>query len=218
MSSDMPQLDGIAAALGGGWRHNRVIQSGYCHYLTNGNQKIQIMYVSGSSKQKVNMSLVFAPYIAQQRDHNCSIGISINRSSKAIAADIKRRLLPGYAEHLQQAIEARKADQDKKEMDRFIIETFRKIIPLQTTGRDHYFGDSYSDLPKGTITQNYHRGDEISLNIHNLTPEQACKILAIIQPDIIKAEQKRQERKQREQERRAEILRKRKELHKEKTA
>lgn len=195
MSSEMPQLDAIAAAMGKGWVHNKVQQTGYCHYLTNGQQKIQFMYVSNSGRKKVSASVCF-PYHTAKNSHYCKIGLSINRHPRALAADIKRRLLPGYAENLQACIDEHHANKNKREMDHFIIETFKKIIPMQYQhGSGHYFGDSYGNLAKGWLKQNLHRGDEITLELHCLNPEQVCQILALIKPDIMKGLEAKEERK-----------------------
>ncbi|MGD1336134.1 hypothetical protein ACP6H1_27450 [Vibrio harveyi] len=192
---EIPELDAIASAMGNGWVHNKVQQTGFCHYLTNGKQCIQVMYESGSNNRRVSMSLCFAPYQAVSRDHHNKITVSLNRTPKALAADIKRRLLPGYAEHLQQAIDEHNERENKKAMDRFIIESFQKIVPLQHYSQNQgwHFGDSWQGL-QGWVKQNYHRGDEITLELYRLTPEQTIRILALIQDDVLKGEEAKQKR------------------------
>ncbi len=183
---EMPQLEAIAAAMGDGWRHNKVIQTGYCHYLTNGKQKILFRYQSGSSRNKVTASVCFPNNRPAKPSHHNSIGVSINRPPKTLAADIKRRLLVDYAENLQAAIDTQKEYADKKAMDEMIINSFSKLVPLSYYSHcnGHHFGDSHSDYPQGWIKQNYHKGDQISLELHNLNPEQVCKILALLKPDL----------------------------------
>lgn len=183
---DMPQLATIAAAMGDGWRHNKVMQSGFTHYLTNGKQKIAVRYQSGTHHNKVTASVCFPNNRPAHSSHYLSIGVSINRPPKSIAADIKRRLLVGYIENLQAAISAQKEYANKKAMDALIIESFNKLVPLTHYSHcnGHHFGDSHSDYPQGWIKQNYHKGDRLSLELHNLTPEQVCQILALLKPDL----------------------------------
>ncbi len=183
---EMPQLDAIAAAMGDGWRHNKIMQTGYSHYLTNGKQKIAFRYQYGANSHKVTVSVCFPNNRPANHSHHNSIGVSINRPPKTLAADIKRRLLVDYAKNLQAAIDKQKEYDDKKTMDEMIINSFRKLVPLSYHSHcnGHHFGDSHSDYPQGWIKQNYSKGDQISLELHNLNPEQVCKILALLQPDL----------------------------------
>ncbi|WP_045406725.1 hypothetical protein [Vibrio jasicida] len=193
----IPELDAIAAAMGEGWVHNKVQQTGYCHYLTKGKQCIQVMRESGSNNKRVSLSTCFSPYHPVNRDHYNKITVSLDRSPKALAADIKRRLLPGYAEHLQQAIDKHNESRQKKEMDKFIIDSFKKIVPLEHYSNNNgwHFGDSWGGV-QGWIKQNYHRGDEISLELNRLSPEMTIKILALLRDEILQGEQRKQEREQ----------------------
>ncbi|MFM2625703.1 hypothetical protein [Vibrio owensii] len=187
------ELGAIAAAMGNGWVHNKVQQRGYCHYLTNGNQCIQVMYERGSNHKRVSMSLCFEPYHPVSADHRNKITVSLNRSPRALAADIKRRLLPNYAENLQQAIDEHNERENKKALGEFIIESFKRITPLEYYPhcRKYQFGCSRG--VSGWLEQRYSDKERIDLELQNLTPEQTVKVLALLRDDMDKAAQEQKQ-------------------------
>ncbi len=106
-----------------------------------------------------------------------SIGVSVNRPPKDIAADITRRLLPRYFQAFENSLQRHKAEQAKEQMLEHIIRAFCKVTGGRKgyggrSGRAVYFEDGEADF----------WGDRrIDLNLHDLNPEQAIKIAAYSQ-------------------------------------
>ncbi len=187
-------LKEIAIFLGDNWQYNEIISS---------NEKYSGHYLSNRNGLLINVKNVYGEKLPQWRlqyqnpqykNHNqyinfFSIGSSLDKQKKAIAKDIKNRLLVKQNE----ALEKRKAlfdeaakKEKQKEQEQYIIDSLSKVLNLNPT-YNHRYDSSYrieenNGARIATLDKWSNKGDCFSLTIDKLNAEQIIKIMQIANP------------------------------------
>ena len=115
----------------------------------------------------------------------CSIGVSINRQPKAIAADIERRLLPSYLKAFDVARKRFLENQQKAGLLDAIAQSFLKISKGSIISHQSCDTQKNIRFDHGTATL-YGHSEEISMDLRRLNIEQAIQIAALLQTDKAK--------------------------------
>jgi hypothetical protein len=165
----------VALYLGPPWRFKHRYQSDW-RFEVIGERGQKLIFL----KDKDRFRILGAPPKGA-RHYHCAgynpIGVNARRPPKDIAADITRRLLPGYFKAFENSLQRHKAEQAKEQTLEHIIRAFCKVTGGRKgyggrSGRAVYFEDGEADF----------WGDKrIDLKLRDLTPEQAIKIAAYSQ-------------------------------------
>ncbi len=165
----------VALYLGPPWKYNTLEKSDW-RFEVIGERGQKLIFRQDKDRFKV-----FGASPKGVQHHHCggfkSIGVNAKRPPKDIAADITRRLLPGYFKAFENALERHKAEQAKEQTLDYIERAFCKVTGGRKgyggrSGRAVYFDDGEADF----------WGDQrIDLKLRDLNPEQAIKIAAYFQ-------------------------------------
>ncbi|MAE51586.1 MAG: hypothetical protein CMH27_07230 [Micavibrio sp.] len=109
--------------------------------------------------------------------HYKTIGVSIERPARDIAADIKRRLLPHYMDAYEKALVHYREQREQENHLNLVAQALIKV----TGGRSASYDKSYARTVYFTDGQAeiYSSGD-VSLELRKLSPELAIKIASMI--------------------------------------
>ena len=106
-----------------------------------------------------------------------TIGVSIARPAKDIAADIKRRLLPHYLEAFEEAIARYQEEQAKEDNLNYIAASLQKV----TGGRIADHGRSSRTVFFDNGAAEIWSTDEIEMTFHRLIPEEAIRLVGFLE-------------------------------------
>ncbi len=128
------------------------------------------------------------------------ISVSHKREAAHIAADLQRRLIPGYVElHAQAKAAITKHDSALRWCDH-IQGLFTNLLKGQPpyngrtqqrreTRRRICFGDYKALSGSGEVILSHYNGGNVDINIGNLTPDLAIKLMHFYQNEIVNHEQ-----------------------------
>ena len=178
MTSTLAIVQQVALYLGKPWKFSHLGEpSDWRYEITDGTGHVLNFHVNSyQHKGKLRVSGNFprsrtAPYRTDYK----TIGISISRPPRDIAADITRRLIPQYLAAYDRAEEAYKEQHQKAENIKLIAEAIIRV----TGGRVHTNGHStrtvYFDHGEAEIWS----GGDITLRLSSLSPDMAIKLAAL---------------------------------------
>jgi hypothetical protein len=182
-------LTAIAAHLGAPWKFNKLKQgSSWQRELIDGQGRTLLFISDPRFPNKFEIAgIMDSGFAFKSNGSRLSIKVSVRRTAKALANDIKRRLLPEYFEIFSGAREY--ALVRKKEIERF--DDFTHAFMTATGGKkdDNRWNDAcrivrleYPNNPDKfhTIAQLHRYDDKIAMRLSKLTFEQAVKIANIL--------------------------------------
>ena len=126
------------------------------------------------------------------------ISVSHKREAAHIAADIQRRLIPGYAELYKQAKAEIKEHENKITWCDHIEGLFSHLLrgkPPRHTGhrretrRRISFGSYKATHGSGEVNLSAYDGGRVDVNISNIKPDLAIKLMHFYQNEIVNHEQ-----------------------------
>ncbi len=172
-------IEQIALYLGAPWKVNRTGEpSSWRAEIIDGTGRALVFWLD-TNKAKFNIGGAFPRNIAvAYRDDHKTIGVSVTRPPKDIAADISRRLLPHYLEAFDKAKIRFQEQQEKEQAIDLIAESLVKvsgghISQHSSQGqRTVYFTKGQAEI--------YGHSQEVTLTLHSLSVELAIKIAALV--------------------------------------
>ena len=104
------------------------------------------------------------------------IGLSINRPAKDLAADIMRRLIPHYLQSYEAAASRYTAEKAQQERLTLIAQSFMRVSEGRIADHSRAARTVYFENGKAELWSS----EDITLELHKLTIEQAIKIVALL--------------------------------------
>ncbi|MCP4080551.1 MAG: hypothetical protein GY743_09905 [Planctomycetaceae bacterium] len=176
MSCNLAIIEQVALYLGRPWKVNHLReQSNWRYEIIDGQGRGLFFRVEG---QKFRVSGSFSNGRTQSYSSDYkTIGVSIARNPKDIAADISRRLLPHYFRAWQIATERYQDTRAKKDRQELILRALCKVGQGKVSAHCEnpkrvYFENAQAELHLGS--------DEVRLKLDRLTPEKAIQILGLL--------------------------------------
>lgn len=170
------QIKKIAVSLGDGWRYDEINSTNIWKYLIQGSNKKISFYM----KTRHNRHYSVSASLRNGRVNHNTIGLSLERSHVRLALDIKRRLLVGFDEFILKCQEEIKVDNLKEEKKTILINLIKRVIKCQKYSWNDKYHFSAKDGTYGTIELKL-KDEAFNIELNNITPEKAIKILAIIE-------------------------------------
>ncbi|WP_299496481.1 hypothetical protein [uncultured Shewanella sp.] len=177
----------VCTHLKGHWFYNDIktrefIKNGQngCAWLDN-HKGIFIRLSSAYRKELPQLSLCFEQLNYRHLYVFHSIGCSFKKSPKAIASDIKNRLLSHYDDALNKRNSMRNEHQKNlasNVLRKNIIHSISQIMPLEN--RYHGRGNEYEIRNVGNLEHRLNDDEKFSLSIRTLNAEQLIKIYQIM--------------------------------------
>ena len=173
-------IEQIALYLGRPWKFNTLEQESCWQRQIIDGQGRGLIISKEYNQPKFKISGRFDRQVTDpnQRDF-CSIGVSINRQPKAIAADIQRRLLPRYLTAFDIARNRFLENQRKAELLDAIAQSFLKISKGSIISHQSCDTQKNIRFDHGMVTL-YGHSEEISMDLKRLNIEQAIQIAALL--------------------------------------
>ncbi|MQS17481.1 hypothetical protein F7Q99_36180 [Streptomyces kaniharaensis] len=123
-------------------------------------------------------------------DSKDEITVASNRPAPAVAAEIRRRLLPGHRATMRQALADRAQEERYARARQAAMARLRQALPaLEPYGHDQdgssgsfYAGQAIGRFPahaSGTVRINHH-GGSVQLDLHSVPLERAVRILSVL--------------------------------------
>jgi len=171
----LSQVEQVALYLGKPWKFNRLCESSSWRFeIIDGNGRGLYFRIDGN---KFSVSGIF-PRGKTMPCHNDykTIGLSISRPARDIAADIQRRLIPCYLEAYEKALKQYQNAQAKEERLDLIAQTIIKVMGGRLghhsrTARTIYFENGEAEIWSS---------EEITLKLRNLSIDQAIQAATAI--------------------------------------
>lgn len=173
------QIKKIAVSLGDGWRYDEINSTNIWKYLIQGSNKKISFYMKNRHNRHYSVSASLRNGRVNQKNHN-TIGLSLERSHVRLALDIKRRLLVGFDEFILKCQEEIKFDDLKEERKSILMSLIKRVIKCQKYSWNDKYHFSSKDASYGTIELKF-KDEAFNIELNNITPEKAIKILAIIE-------------------------------------
>jgi len=176
-------IEQIALYLGRPWKLNTLDQAScWQRYIIDG-QGRGLILSKEYNKPKFKISGRFDKTITDplHRDF-CSIGVSINRTAKAIASDIQRRLLPQYLPAFDTARQRYLENQKKAELLNAMTHSLIKISKGSVISHQSCDTQKTIRFEDGTATL-YGYSEEVTLELGRLSMAQAIQIVAFLVND-----------------------------------
>ena len=176
MTSTLCIVEQVALYLGPPWKFDRTGEpSNWRYEITDGGGRALVFSHCYSSTGKFQISGAFPrSRTSPHRDDYKTIGVSITRPPRDIAADVSRRLIPHYLEAYDRA----KANHQQQHEQEQALELIGQAIIKVTGGR-------FADTSRSSRTVYFDHGtaeiwtdERITLELSNLSPEMAIKIAA----------------------------------------
>ncbi|WP_299011336.1 hypothetical protein [uncultured Shewanella sp.] len=180
-------LKSVCCYLGDNWFFNDVKTREFINNYRNGQvwlddrKGIFIQLSSAYRKELPQFSLCFEQSNARYLNVFHSIGCSLKKSPKAIAADLNKRLLIHYDDVLNKKEAMLKEHTQKRasyQLRQNIIHSISKIIPLEN--QRHGGGNKYYIPNFGALDHKIDEDEKFRLSIHTLNAEQLIKIYQIM--------------------------------------
>ncbi|MEB3210664.1 MAG: hypothetical protein VKL39_04895 [Leptolyngbyaceae bacterium] len=168
----------VALYLGRPWRFNHLYDSCWSFQIIDGSGR---GFHLGTDKTMFRISGLFPVnktgrlYSNEERR---TIGVSMHRPAKDIAADIHRRLLPHYLETFTKAAARHRQEQEAEEMRLIVAQAIARIAPhgricpyVSRSAKTIYFDGGKAEL--------WSSGD-VSLEMKRLSVDKAMQIIAVL--------------------------------------
>lgn len=171
-----PHIEHITLYLGSPWKVNRLREPcNWSYEIIDGTGRGLYFRIDGKKyiiSGKFPRDRTQPPYHADYK----SIGVSIERPAKQIAADIKRRLIPHYLASYERAVKYYQEGQAKQEqLDHIAVLLSRtsggRVAENSRAARTVYFDDG---------TANLWSDETVTLDLSRLSVEQAIRIMNIM--------------------------------------
>lgn len=176
-------LTAIAAHLGASWKFNKLRQgSHWQRELIDGQGRALLFMIDPRYPNKFEIAgLIDSKFAFTSKGSRLSIKVSVNRAAKALANDIKRRLLLEYFETFNSTRE--RALVRKKEIEQF--DHFTQAFITATGGEkdNNRWNDAFRIIrleDPNDVAEISRHSDKINMRLSNLTFEQAVKIANIL--------------------------------------
>ncbi len=176
-------IEQIALYLGAPWKVNHLQQQSYWQreIIDGTGRGLLISQQYNSRKFSICGMFDHRQTETVHGDHK-SIGVSITRPPKDIAADIIRRLLPSYL----YTFETAKVRFDQQRLEQEQLDHKAQALVTVTGGRvSHHSCDSRirTIYFTGGQAEIYHHSDEVKLTLTSLSMELAVQIAAMVRAD-----------------------------------
>ena len=176
MSSPALIIEQVALYLGSPWKVNHTREpSNYVFEIIDGTGKGLFFRID---KDRFQISGLFPRHkTSAYRSHYQSIGVSMHRPPKDLAADIRRRLLPNYLTAWEEAAQAYKDEQQKAQHLDFMAQALQKVSngrlgPDRSYDRTVYFKKGKAQLLPD---------QRVMLELRDLSIEQAIQVIGLLQ-------------------------------------
>ena len=178
MTSTLCIVEQVALYLGPPWKFDRTGEpSNWRYEITDGGGRALVFSHCYSSTGKFQISGAFPrSRTSPHRDDYKTIGVSITRPPRDIAADVSRRLIPHYLEAFDRAAANHQQQREREQQ----IELIGQAIIKVTGGRFADTSRSSRRIYFDHGTAEIWTGERITLELSNLSPEMAIKIAAQI--------------------------------------
>ena len=176
MTSTLCIVEQVALYLGPPWKFDRTGEpSNWRYEITDGGGRALVFSHCYSSTGKFQISGAFPrSRTSPHRDDYKTIGVSITRPPRDIAADVSRRLIPHYLEAFDRAAANHQQEREWEQQ----IELIGQAIIKVTGGRFADTSRSSRRIYFDHGTAEIWTGERITLELSNLSPEMAIKIAA----------------------------------------
>lgn len=175
----LAKVQQVALYLGQPWKFNHLYDSNWAFQIIDGEGRG--LHLRPQTGGKLSISGTFsAKKTGRTHGKHKSIGVSISRDAKAIAADIERRLLPHYLQAFDDAVALHQKDMQREEAQNHQA---RALAKMAKGGRILGHGGQgsnkvvYFDHGKAEI---YGYSGEVYLTLNRMTVEQAMKVIAVM--------------------------------------
>lgn len=193
-------IEQIALYLGRPWKFNALEQESCWQRQIIDGQGRGLIISKEYNQPKFKISGRFDKRITDPHQSDfCSIGVSINREPKAIAADIKRRLLPSYLPAFDKARTRFLENEQQAELLNAMAHLFIKA----SGGRkiSHQWSDAekavYFEYGTATI---YGHSQEVNMDLRRLSIDQAIQIATLLNAETTKTNSQKHNLNQKEEE------------------
>ncbi len=170
------KIEEIALYLGHPWKFNRL--NGFSKYhwsVIDGSGRGLSFYLRGD-----NLTVFgnFPPNktLSLQKNYK-TIGVSVSRPAKAIAADIEKRLIP----HYRNAFERAKAEHARQEKERETLQQIVDVLVKFSGGRDLRPARMPRTVSFDNGRVNLWSDHKINLELRKVSIDQVFQIIAILQ-------------------------------------
>lgn len=173
-------IEQIALYLGRPWKFNALEQDSCWQRQIIDGQGRGLIISKEYNQPKFKISGRFDKRITDpQQSEFCSIGVSINREPKAIAADIARRLLPAYLPAFDKA-RARYLDNEQQaELLANVAHLFLKASKGRKIAHQWSGAQKAVYFEYGTVTI-YGHSQEVNMDLRRLSIDQAIQIATFL--------------------------------------
>lgn len=173
----LAKIQQVALYLGYPWKFNHLHESSWSFEIIDGTGRGLHLR---PDRDKLRISCLFP------RDKTCpmstdyqSIGVSLSRPAKDIAADIKRRLLPHYIAAYEKAAHAyqqRKAQEDT-------LELMAQALCRVSGGSEISYGRTAKTIGFEGSTAELWTSEHVTLHLNRLTIDQAIRIIGFLKSE-----------------------------------
>lgn len=178
MSSALSKVEQVALYLGQPWKFNRLRQpSNYWFEIIDGSGRGLHFR---ADRRKFSISGIFPPgMMSGYRNDYKTIGVSITRPAKDIATDIIRRFLPHYLHAYDNALIRYAQEKETQQRLSYIAQSLATV----TGGRIAEHGRGARTVYFEHAIAEISRDERVTLDLRNLSIEQAIRIAAILQSE-----------------------------------
>lgn len=168
------KMEEIALYLGKPWKYSRLEPSNWRFEIIDGMGR---GFILRPDKGRLKISGMFPRHkcTVYSSDYQ-TIGVSMARHSKGIAAEIKRRLLPDYLKSYETALLRYAEERQKDEHLRLLAESILKVSQGRIAGQNRAQKTVYFEHGEAQI---WLSGD-ITLNLKRLSVTQASRIIGVL--------------------------------------
>lgn len=171
------KIEEIALHMGKPWKFSRLEPSNWRFEIIDGMGR---GFILRPEKDRFKICGMFPRHkcLSHSADYQ-TIGVSVARHSKDIAADIKRRLLPDYLKSYEAALLRYTQEHEKNEHLRLIAHTIAHVAQGRIAEQNRAQKTVYFEHGEGQI---WSSGD-ITLNLKRLSVTQALRIIGLLNDD-----------------------------------
>ena len=175
MSNPRAKVEKIALYLGKPWKFNCLCEPSSYHFeIIDGLGRALFFRVDG---QKFKVSGHFPKgRTSPWREDYKTVGVSIARPAKDIAADVLRRLIPHYLEAYEKAVERYKVKQEGENHLSLIAQSIIKVTGGRLANDSRASRSVYFDNGEAKIWSS----EEITLTLRKLSVEQAIQLVSLL--------------------------------------
>lgn len=164
----------VALYLGHPWKYNHLYESNWSYEIIDGSGRGLFFRTDGKMFRVLGM-FPRTRTKAYGSDYK-TIGVSISRNPKDIAADIARRLLPHYLKTYDAAAQRYQEQQEKEQNLELMSQALQRVSGGWINNCGHGAKTIHFDNGSAEIWTN----EDISLKLNRLTVEQAIQIIGLL--------------------------------------